>query len=91
MFQGLDLRRTRFINCSLKDIDFSDAKLGHAEFTHSVLENSAFHGADLTDADLRYASRYLIDPKYTRLKGTKVDLPEAVSILTAIGLDIAVD
>jgi fluoroquinolone resistance protein len=89
VFQGLDLRKISFLNCSAKEVDFSNCNLSGAIFSGTMLQNASFNQSDLRNADLRDAIRYFIDPQYTKLKGAKVDFPEASSILTAIGLEVS--
>ncbi|MBC87641.1 MAG: hypothetical protein CL677_10740 [Bdellovibrionaceae bacterium] len=88
IFQGMDLRGSSFLDCSAKDVDFSTTNLSGTAFTGTLLENANFHRSDLRNADLRNATRYFIDPNYTKLKGLKVDFPEASSFLVALGLDV---
>lgn len=88
VFQGADLRKVSFLDCSAKDVDFTNCNLSGAVFTGTSLQNASFNQSDLRNADLRGASRYFIDPQYTKLKGAKVDFPEASSILSALGLKV---
>lgn len=89
VFQGLDLRNVQFLDCSAKDVDFTNCNLSGAIFSGTLLQNTSFNQSDLRNADLRGASRYFIDPQYTKLKGAKVDFPEASSILSALELEVS--
>ena len=88
-FQGLDLRKAVFQDCSAIDVDFSGANLNQANFSGTLLLNTSFNGSDLRKANLRGATQYMIDPQFTKLKGTKVDFPEAISFLTVLGLEVS--
>ena len=89
-FQAIDLRKVAFLNCSAREADFSNCNLTEAIFSGTNLQNASFTQSDLRNADLRKAIRYLIDPQFTKLKGAKVDFPEAVSILAAIGVEVSI-
>ncbi len=89
VFQGLDLREASFLDCSAKEADFSNTNLSGAVFVGTVLQNASFNQSDLRNTDLRKATRYFIDPQFTKLKGAKVDFSEASSILAAIGVEVS--
>ena len=84
-FQGQKLKRTGFINCSLKEVDFSDADLTECDFSGSFLAGASFVRANLAKADLRSAKNYFIDPSFTKIKGARFKLPEALVLLQALG------
>lgn len=88
-YSGLDLRRTAFLTCSARDVDFVNANLTEAVFSGTDLQNASFSGADLSRCDLRGAIKYFINPQHTKLKGAKVDLPEAASLLEALGVQVS--
>lgn len=85
-FLGLDLREVPFYQCILRDADFREAILSGCSFEGSDLARSVFHEADLSGADLSGARDYSIDARRTTLKGARFSLPEALSLLG--GLDV---
>ncbi len=87
-FQGRKLKRLRCINCSLKETDFSEAELTEADFSGSILSAASFVRADLSKANLRSAKGYFIDPSFTKIKGAKFSLPEALTLLVALGAEV---
>lgn len=89
VFQRLDLRKISIIDCSAKDTDFANTNLSGAVFSGTNLQHASFNQADLRNSDLRNATRYFIDPQFTKLKGAKVDFPEAASILSALGVEVS--
>jgi fluoroquinolone resistance protein len=89
VFSGAKLPRFSAVDCRLREADFGDADLRSAVFTKSDLRGSRFFGADLSGADLRRAFDYLIDARQTKMKKTRVSLPEAVSLLA--GLEVIVE
>jgi uncharacterized protein YjbI with pentapeptide repeats len=89
VFTGAKLPRFSAVDCRIREADFGDADLRSAVFTKSDLNASRFFGADLSAADLRGAFDYLIDARQTKMKKTRVSLPEAVSLLA--GLDVILE
>jgi fluoroquinolone resistance protein len=89
VFSGAKLPRFSAIDCRLRDADFAEADLRSAVFARSDLRGCRFFGADLSAADLRGAFDYLIDARQTKMKKTRVSLPEAVSLLS--GLDVILE
>jgi uncharacterized protein YjbI with pentapeptide repeats len=89
VFSNLKLPRFSAVDCRVREADFAEADLRGAIFTKCDLLGSRFFGADLSAADLRGAFDYLIDARQTKMKKTKVSLPEAVSLLS--GLDVVIE
>jgi uncharacterized protein YjbI with pentapeptide repeats len=89
VFTGAKLPRLSAVDCRIREADFGDADLRGAVFTRSDLRGCRFFGADLSAADLRGAFDYLIDARQTKMKKTRVSLPEAVSLLS--GLDVVIE
>jgi fluoroquinolone resistance protein len=89
VFSGAKLPRFSAVDCRLREADFAEADLRSAVFTKCDLLGSRFFGADLSGADLRGAFDYLIDARQTKMKKTRVSLPEAVSLLS--GLDVILE
>lgn len=87
-FFGLDLKGLRVDGCTVEDADFREARLVSAVFTGSDLKGSAFVGTDLSGADFTGAMNYAIDARENTLTGAVFTLPEAISLLS--GLDIEV-
>jgi fluoroquinolone resistance protein len=87
-FLGLDMGGATFEECTAKETDFRESLLLKAGFRGTDLEGALFNETDLTGADLRGAINYSIDPGANKLKGAKFSLPEAMSLLA--GLDIEV-
>ena len=89
VFSNAKLPRFSAVDCRLREADFAEADLRSAVFTKCDLLGSRFFGADLSGADLRGAFDYLIDARQTKMKKTRVSLPEAVSLLS--GLDVILE
>lgn len=87
-FQGRKLKHFECIECSAKEVDFSDADLTESDFSGTTLESSSFTRANLTKANLKTAKSYFIDPQFTKVNGAKLSFPEAISLLHALGVEI---
>lgn len=81
VFNQVKIPRCQFIDCSLKNSDFSNSDLQETSFSGSHLREATFQAADLRKADLRECKDYIIDPRYTQLKGAQFSFPEALSLL----------
>ena len=76
------------INCSAIDVDFRESDLSKADFTGTDLSDSLFLGTDLTEANFRRARNYHIDPGKNNITGAKFSLPEAMSLLYSMDIDL---
>ena len=88
IMQDLDLTKVEFEKCSLKDVDFSGAKLNLSHFKEANLENAVFNQCDLQQANFIDAVNYWIDPRYNKLKGAKFSMPNAITLFEAMGIEI---
>ena len=89
VFSNAKLPRFAAVDCRVREADFAEADLRSAVFARSDLRGCRFFGADLSAADLRGAFDYLIDARQTKMKKTRVSLPEAVALLS--GLDVILE
>lgn len=88
VFQELDMRKTSFKGSVIREADFAGAKLQQADFSDCDLSGSIFNNANLSKAKLLGAEGYYIDPKNTIVKGCIVEMPEAMSLLKALEIDV---
>lgn len=87
-FQGLKLKRIEIINCSVIDVDFSDADLAFGNFFGSNLSGANFEGSTLEEADFRASKNYLFDLRKTKIRGARFSFPEVISLITALGVEV---
>ena len=88
VFQQVDAQGIQFINCSLKEVDFSDSKLQKGSFRESNLAGAIFNNANLSGCDFIGAKNYLIDPRLTKIKKAKFSMPDASSFFEALDISI---
>lgn len=85
-FIGLRLRGIQIRDCVAVDVDFREADLSQADFSDTDLSKSMFGDTNLTQADLRRARNYYIDPGQNVLRQAKFSLPEAMSLLYSLDI-----
>jgi uncharacterized protein YjbI with pentapeptide repeats len=87
-FIGLSLRGIKIRDCLALDVDFRDADLSQADFTGTDLSGSLFANTNLAEADLSAARNYHIAPEQNVLTKAKFSLPEAMSLLYNLDIDL---
>jgi uncharacterized protein YjbI with pentapeptide repeats len=87
-FIGLNLAGIHIKNCVAFEVDFREADLSRADFTGTDLSGSIFLSTNLREADLRHARNYTIDPGKNEVITTKFSLPEAMSLLYAMDIEL---
>jgi fluoroquinolone resistance protein len=88
-FMGLTLEKMVLKKCTAKEVDFTNADLRQADCTFTDFENSPFIHTDLSEADLRGATHYMINPLVNTLKKAKFSLPEAMALLYSLEIEIS--
>ncbi len=83
-FRDLDLRNCAFRACSARESEFLACDLRGVDLSGTDLEAATFQRVDLRDADLRGARNYVIGACDNRITGMRVDLPEALGLLSAL-------
>lgn len=86
VFYGLDLRKFDFHGCDLSGSYFDDCNLTKSDFSDSVLRGTSFSHNDMSGADFRHASEYLFSLESNKVAKAKFSLPEAVNLLSALGI-----
>ena len=87
-FIGLSLVGLQIADSIALDVDFREADLSQADFSGTDLAESLFNQTNLSKADLSQARNYLIDPSNNELKGARFSLPEAMSLLHSMDIDL---
>ncbi len=88
VFLGLTLTRAVFRDCSAHDVDFSEADLSGSDFSGTDLHGARFNHTNLTKTRFETAINYTIDPRGNLVKGARFALPEAASLLRALGVEL---
>ncbi len=85
-FREVEGEGSRFVDCSMREVDLAGADLQRAELTGCDLSAATFAGTDLRGASLLGAAGYVVDPAENRVRGLRVDTAGAGGILRALGL-----
>lgn len=88
-FRKMDLTACSFTNCTTADAEFVQCELEGVSFDGTDLTRCTFHANNLMNADLRGARNYAISPFGNRVKGMRVAMPEALSLLLELGVDLS--
>jgi fluoroquinolone resistance protein len=88
VFLGLKLRNMTLRDSTAREVDFTEADLSGCDFSGTDLSGARFNHTNLSKAHLEGAFGYSIDLTANQLKGTRVCLPEAGSLLRLIGIDV---
>jgi uncharacterized protein YjbI with pentapeptide repeats len=75
------LKKTNFIHCTMKDVDFTDSDCTLSNFDHCDLANAKFENTVLEKADFRSAFNYSIDPEINRIKKAQFAIPGVIGLL----------
>jgi fluoroquinolone resistance protein len=88
VFMGVPLNGVTMENCMVREADFSDASLQKADFRGANLEKAVFRNTNLADANFVGAENYFISAQNNNLKGAIFSLPEAMSLLYGLGIEL---
>ena len=88
-FMGLNLKKVTMKKCIAHEMGFQESDLTQANLTLSDLKDSRFAHTNLTETDLRGARDYQIDPTQNTLKKTRFSMPEVMSLLYCLDIEIA--
>ncbi|WP_237702550.1 pentapeptide repeat-containing protein [Bizionia argentinensis] len=87
-FFGAKFKKTHFIKCSLKEVDFSESNLSAAVFKNTDLMGARFSKTNLEKTDFRSAKNFAIDPELNMLKKAKFSALQLEGLLHKYQLDI---
>lgn len=88
-FMGLDLPKLEMKDCRARELDLRETLLRDADLRGNDFQGSMFEGADLSGADLRGSKNYHINPLRTAIQGARFSLPEALTLLQNLGIDLS--
>ena len=88
---GADLRSATFTGVRLREADLTGVRAVGGTLRDCDLAGAWLHRADLTGCDLRGSELTGIDPATVTLDRAIITLPQAVTIVEAMGLDLRVE
>jgi fluoroquinolone resistance protein len=87
-FAALALPRATLTDSLVREADFSGTDLTGANLSGCDLSGSRFERTNLTGADLTRATGYVIAAPRNTIKGARFSLPEAMSLLYALDIEL---
>ena len=87
-FSSLKMTELSFNDSEIKDCDFYETNLSGTDFSSCDLNGTLFEKCDLTECDFRQARNYAISPTQNKLKKAKFSMPEVLSFLTPLEIEI---
>ena len=88
VFIGLHLPEIQVIECEAADVDWRESNLEKADFSGTDLTDSQFTNASLKQADFSQARSYTILPDECDITQAKFSLPEALSLLYNLNINL---
>jgi uncharacterized protein YjbI with pentapeptide repeats len=88
---GADLHSASFTGVRLREADLTGVRAAGGTLRDCDLAGASLHRADLTGCDLRGSDLTGIDPATVLLDRAIITLPQAVTIVEAMGLDLRVE
>lgn len=87
-FYQRKMKKSRFVNCSLREVDFTECDLTSSLFDNCDLSSATFENTILEKSDLRTAMKYSIDPERNKIKKARFSLPNVVGLLDKYDIEI---
>jgi uncharacterized protein YjbI with pentapeptide repeats len=77
----MKMPKTKFTNCGLQEVDFSEAVLTASQFEKCDLSGAIFDSTNLEAADLRTSFNYSINPQTNKIRKARFSLEGVVGLL----------
>jgi uncharacterized protein YjbI with pentapeptide repeats len=87
-FIGLQLKGISIVDCVASNVDFRETDLSQSNLSGTEFSESLFISTNLTEADFRDAINYAINPAKNMLTRAKFSLPEAMSLLFSMDIEL---
>lgn len=87
-FLSVPLKQSSLVDCAARNVDFREADLAMADLSGTDLSEALFQGTNLRQADLSRARNYAINPGLNTISGAKFSLPEAMSLLYSMDIEL---
>jgi fluoroquinolone resistance protein len=87
-FYQVKLKFAQLINCTLVDVDFTEADCTNVKFDGSDLSQAIFDQTNLLKADFRTAENFIINPENNNITKAKFSKHNLLGLLTHFNIDI---
>jgi len=82
------LKKTRFVNCTVSETDFTESNLSNAVFDQCDLTRAIFIHSNLEKADFRTSFNYSIDPGMNRMSKARFSLAGVAGLLDKYDIEV---
>ncbi|WP_320006402.1 pentapeptide repeat-containing protein [Maridesulfovibrio sp.] len=87
-FSGQNLTKVYFGSCSLRDASFADSNLACVKFDDCDFLGCQFHHTNLACSDFSSSRNYFINAETNEIKKAKFSLPEVLSLLANLEIEL---
>ncbi|MDP1676275.1 MAG: pentapeptide repeat-containing protein [Bacteroidota bacterium] len=87
-FYALNVKKTRFKNCILHEVDFTQSDLSGSLFDNCDFARAKFDRTNLIKTDLRNSYNYSIDPEENKVKKAKFSAVGIIGLLGKYDIDV---
>lgn len=87
-FYKVNIKKTRFINCTLQEVDFTSADLTAAIFDNCDMAQATFDATILEKSDFRTAYNYQMYPEKNRIKRARFSTSGLSGLLYQYDIEI---
>lgn len=87
-FYKMKLKKTKFKNSSLQEVDFTETDLSNSLLDNCDLSGATFQNTILEKADLRTSYNYSMDPSQNRIKKAKFSMAGIAGLLDKYDIEI---
>ena len=87
-FYKLKIKGTKFKNCNLMEVDFTETDLTGSTFDNCDLTGAIFNNTLLEKVDFQTSYNFSIDPEINRIKKAKLSMASIVGLLDKYNLEI---
>jgi len=87
-FSSLHFPKIHMVKCSAKEARFVETDMTDGVFTGTDFQNSTIFKSNFTRADFRQAKNYSLDVRNNTIKNARFSLPEALSLLYGLEIEI---
>lgn len=88
LFSNKKMPKTKFINCSLRDVAFIGTHLTNSNFENCNLEGALFNDTQLAGVNFKTAYNFKIDPEFNPMKKAQFSTQGIVGLLDKYDIKI---
>jgi len=88
IFSNKKMPKTKFINCSVREVTFIGTNLTNSVFDNCDLDGAIFNETQLAAVDFRTAYNYKIDPEFNPMKKAQFSTQGIVGLLDKYDIKI---